>query len=369
MQVAGAEMLVAETIRRIGQRIRPTVLCLDAVGELGRRLQADGIDVVAFDRRPGLDLAVSWRMAKAIRARRLQVIHAHQYAPFFYGALAAWSCWPRPPVIFTEHGRHYPDVVSPRRRLLNRLIFDRLADRVNGVCAFSARSLAEHDGFRAERIDVIENGIDAALYRRSADPAGLKAILGLNPLRRYVANVARLHPVKDQATLVRAFQIVARSNDTVDLLLVGDGPLRHDLEQLVDEMGLTGRVEFMGIRSDVPDLLNAIDVFVLSSVSEAASLTLLEAMASGRPVVATEVGGNPELVRAGLDGLLTPRGDPAAMAAAIAALLDHPDKAAELGRSAAQRVERQFSLDRTIERYWALYRELSAGGGEATEQR
>jgi len=356
-------MLVAETIRRIGPRIRPTVLCLDSVGELGRRLQADGIDVVAFDRRPGLDLAVSWRMAEAIRARHLQVIHAHQYAPFFYGALAAWCCWPRPRVIFTEHGRHYPDVVSPHRRLLNRLIFDRLADRVNGVCAFSARSLAEHDGFRAERIDVIENGIDAALYRRSVEPAALKARLGLNPLRRYVANVARLHPVKDQATLVRAFQIVARSRDTVDLLLVGDGPLRPDLERLVDEMGLTGRVVFLGVRGDVPDLLNAIDVFVLSSLSEAASLTILEAMASRLPVVVTEVGGNAEMVRPGIDGLLVPRGNDSAAAAALLRILDDPVQAAAMGASGRARVEQNYHLSGTVDHYWRLYQRLGRQPG------
>src|SRR5687767_3402307 len=147
MQVAGAEVLVAETIRRLGSRISPVIFCLDAVGSLGGRLIAEGIPVIAFGRKPGLDLRVSVRLAREIRNRRIEVIHAHQYTPFFYGAIAARLSGIRPQVIFTEHGRHYPDEVSPRRRAINRLVMSRLADRVNAVCDFSARSLAEKDGF------------------------------------------------------------------------------------------------------------------------------------------------------------------------------------------------------------------------------
>jgi hypothetical protein len=147
MNVAGAEVLVAETIRRLGRRIDPVIFCLDDVGTLGMQMQKEGVAVVAFHRRPGLDLGVSWRMAGEIRARGLGVIHAHQYTPFFYASLAARLAGARPRVIFTEHGRHFPDVVSSKRRILNRLLFDRLADEVNAVCEFSARSLRDKDGF------------------------------------------------------------------------------------------------------------------------------------------------------------------------------------------------------------------------------
>ena len=123
----------------------------------------------------------------------------------------------------------------------------------------------------------------------------------------YIAMVARFHPVKDHAMLLHAFgQAAARAD--VDLLLVGDGKLRGPLESLVASLGLTGRVRFLGVRPDVPDLLRAVDVFALTLVSEAASLTLLEAMASRLPVVVTAVGGNPEIVREGVEGLLVPRG-------------------------------------------------------------
>ncbi|HEY3884657.1 MAG TPA: GT4 family glycosyltransferase PelF [Vicinamibacterales bacterium] len=362
MQVAGAEVLVAETIRRLGARIHPVVLCLDGVGALGERMQAEGIDVVALGRRPGLDFGVARRMAAVIRARRLQVLHAHQYTPFFYGALAARLAHVGTRVIFTEHGRHYPDIVSGKRRLANRVIFDRLADRITGVCDFSARGLAEHDGFRRDRIEVIENGIDLARYQASADRAALRFRLGLDPSRRYVAMVARFHPVKDHRTLLRAFAMVAAAVPEADLLLVGDGPLLGELEQLTTSLGIAGRVRFMGVRDDVPEILKAIDVFTLSSVSEAASITLLEAMAAGAPVVVTDVGGNPEIVRQRVDGLLTPRGDAGALAHALIEMLSDPGLAVSLGRNGAERVRSGYQLDRTIERYGAMYEELAAGG-------
>ncbi len=214
MQVAGAEVLVAETMRRLGPRIDPVVLCLDQVGALGERMQREGFDVIAFGRRPGIDLSLVWRLAAVIRRKRLDVVHAHQYTPFFYGALAAAVSLVKPRVIFTEHGRHYPDVVSGKRRFANRILFDRLADDVNAVCAFSATSLAEKDGFRQARVEVIENGIDLPRYGQAGDRWAAKARLGLATDRRYVVTVARFHPVKDHRTLLHAFSMVAAAVPT-----------------------------------------------------------------------------------------------------------------------------------------------------------
>ncbi len=361
MQVAGAEMLVFEIIRRLGPKIVPTVFCLDAVGVLGERLREQGVDVVCLDRRPGWDVGLARRMAAEIRDRRIEVLHAHQYTPFFYAALARVLRGGTAKLIFTEHGRHYPDVVPTRRWFANKLLFNRLVDEVTAVCGFSARSLAERDGFTGRDIKVIENGIDVERYAVEEDRCAARRRVGLNPARRYVANIARFHPVKDQATLLTAFAEVAKQVADADLLLVGDGPLRSRLEQQARTLGVADRVRFLGVRHDVPMILRAVDVFVLTSVSEAASITLLEAMASGVPSVVTAVGGNPEMVHHNVEGLLVPRGDPSAAAIAIMQLLGDREKAARVGAAAAKRARERYRLETTVDNYAQLYRTHSAG--------
>jgi glycosyltransferase involved in cell wall biosynthesis len=257
--------------------------------------------------------------------------------------------------MFTEHGRHFPDVVSWRRRLINRLWLSRLADDVSGVCQFSARSLAERDGFVRTPVAVIDNGIDPDRYDTSSDRRALKLTLGLDPARRYVGCVARFHPVKDHATLVQAFAVAAASVPDVDLVLAGDGPLREALESLAAGLGIGPRVRFLGVRRDVPDLLQALDVFAMTSLSEAASLTVLEAMAAGLPVVVTDVGGNPELVRHGRDGMLVCRADVSGTADALGMLLADPSRAESMGRSGRERVRIRFRLDDTIRNYSERY--------------
>ena len=354
MQVAGAEMLVADTIRRLGPRLEPVILCLDGIGQLGATMQREGIPVVDLERRPGFDVGVARRLAAEIEARRLEVIHAHQYTPFFYTALARAHVRRPMHVIFTEHGRHYPDRVSLRRRWVNRLLLARQADEITAVCRFSAESLAREDGFAQTAIEVIPNGIDTSRYG-TADRMEHRRQLGLDPHRRYITCVARFHPVKDHTTLIHAFARLAGEREDVDLLLAGDGPLRAELASRVRALRLDNRVMFLGVREDIPELLRASDVFALTSVSEAASLTLLEAMASQLPVVVTSVGGNPEIVRNGEHGFLVPRGDALTIADAIKALLEAPDRASRMGRAGRQRVAECFVLQQTIDAYLERY--------------
>ena len=169
MQVAGAEVLTRELCRRLAGRVTPTILCLDAVGRIGEEMLREGTDLVCLNRRPGRDWGVARRMAAAVRDRGIELIHAHQYSPFFYAALAKVLCGLRPRLVLTEHGRHYPDRVSPLRRAVNRLALDRLADAVTACCRFSADGLSKVDGFAGRRIEVIENGIEVERYGPATD--------------------------------------------------------------------------------------------------------------------------------------------------------------------------------------------------------
>ena len=359
MQVAGAEVLIEETIRRLGPAIEPTILCLDAIGTIGERLIARGVPVICLNRKPGRDWGVARRMADEIKKRRIQVMHAHQYTPFFYSALA--KVWLRGSfkLIQTEHGRHYPDIVDPLRRCVNRVVFDKLADASNACCLFSAKALCRNDGFVGSKIGVIENGVELSRYRPDRDVVAARRLIGLDPARRHIGCVARFHPVKDHAMLLRAFARLAAKLPDVDLVFAGEGQLRPDLERQAAEAGITHRVKFLGVRTDVPDVLAALDLFALASVSEAASLTLMEAMATARPSVVTNVGGNPELVRQGIDGLLVPRGDDEACAVAMMTILGDPKLAASMGEAARRRAETTFNLDVTVRAYYDLYAKLT----------
>jgi glycosyltransferase involved in cell wall biosynthesis len=353
LQVAGAEVLVTQIIERLREPIQPTIFCLDSAGALSDQLTGD-VEIISLERRPGWDFRVAWRMAGHIRRLGIEVLHAHQYSPFFYAALAKVLTRGFVRLVFTEHGRHFPDRVSPLRRAGNRLLLQHLANSVNAVSAFSADSLTSQDGFGRHQIEVIENGIDVERFHSSAEPPA-----DLDLSRRYVVHVARFHPVKDQATLLKAFEQVAKTCPDVDLLVVGDGELRNELVKIAKDLGLEERVRFLGIRQDIPSILRAAKVFVLTSRSEGAPLTLLEAMAVGLPVVVTAVGGMPEIVRDGVDGILAQRGDANAIASALIRLLENPAAASAMGAAAAQRIREHYTIDRAVERYYRLYARLA----------
>lgn len=358
MQIAGAEVLVAQIIRKLRDQIKATIFCLDAIGPLGEQLHSEGIDVIYLHRKPGRDLGLAKRLAVASKEHLIDVMHAHQYTPFFYAAMARILGGARYRLIMTEHGRHYPDIVSTLRRTINRFLLSRYADAVNACCRFSADALVRNDGFNRIPVEVIENGIHFDRYQSREDRTSLRSQLGLNLKRRYIATVARFHPVKDHDSLIRAFAQLTTQYEDVDLLLVGDGSLREQLSSLVKTLGIENRVRFLGVRSDVPEILQAVDIFALTSLCEAASLTLLEAMAAGLPVVVTNVGGNPEIVREEIDGYLPPRQSVMGIAQALKQLLDHPDHARQMGESGRARVHTHYTLERTINRYHDLYRQL-----------
>ena len=358
MNVAGAEVLVKQLIQRLGEQISPIVYCLDSIGELGHELQRNDVRVLCLNRTPGIDWRLGKRLADEIHQHQIEVIHAHQYTPFFYSALAKLR-GARAKVLLTEHGRHFPDEVSTRRKLVNRFLLQSFADRSTACCSFSADALRENDGFQS--VSVIRNGIDASDFVPRADSqtqVELRGALGLDQNLKYVACVARFHPVKNHELLLDAWKLVQRQEPNARLLLVGDGEQRERLEMKSKMLDIDSTVEFLGIRSDISEILRAIDVFVLASKSEASSLTILEAMASECPLVLTDVGGNCEHVDHNVEGLLVP-GDAGSLAGAIVKLLDDPEKRRELGRSARRRVERDFSLANVVDSYFRIYQRLA----------
>jgi len=216
-------------------------------------------------------------------------------------------------------------------------------------------------GLPAARITVIPNGVDVARYQ--PEPRRARDTLGLQPHHRLIGHVARLEPEKDQVSLLQAFRTVADAHPDVRLVIVGDGSQRRELERAATELGVEGRVDFLGVREDVPDLLPHFDVFVLSSSSEGLPLSILEAMACARPVVATAVGEISRVVTNGVTGMTVPPGNAPALAHAMSMMLDRPAWAAAMGAAARRLVESAYSLTRVVEQYQALYASVYAARG------
>jgi len=352
---AGAEVLAADLARQLTGRYRFAFFCLDEVGSLGLELRDQGFPVVAVRRSPGLDLRVAARLRAGAREHGVALWHAHQYTPFFYAALSRGP-GPRPPLLFTEHGRHYPDLRRVRRVLANRLLLRR-GDRVTAVGHFVRHTLIENEGIPRSRVEVIHNGIDPDRFV-PADPAEARAQLGLGPEQRVVMQVARFHPVKDHATGIEAFARAVDAAPDAVLVLVGDGEARPAAEALASRLGRGERVRFLGVRSGVEGLLPAADVFMLSSLSEGISVTLLEAMACRVPIVATDVGGNREVVEHGRNGLLSQRGDAQGLGHNLAMLLRDAKMRRDMGEAGRNRLLKHFSQSRMHQGYEALYGQM-----------
>jgi glycosyltransferase involved in cell wall biosynthesis len=289
-------------------------------------------------------------VAHAAAQHGATLIHAHHYSPFVYGAIARlWR--PSTRLLFTEHGRLSDAGPSPRRRAVNRL----LRHAPQAVIAVSA-DLKRHlvaEGFPPASVQVIYNGIDPGSDSPAADRPRIREMLGVGDDVLTIGTVARLDPVKDLGTLIEAVShLIAERR--VRLVIVGDGPELPRLKQIAAARGVSNDVTFVGHRDDVRRWLTAFDVFANSSTSEGVSLTILEAMAAGLPVVATAVGGTPEVVDAS-SGCLVPPRDPVALAAAIRSLAKDVSRRATLGRAGRQRVAAHFTLERMVEDYRKAY--------------
>jgi len=348
----GTERLVMELARRLHPSMPTAVCCLDNAGAWAGELERVGISVTALNRRPGLHPSLGGRVAAVARAHGATVIHAHHYSPFVYSALARLRM-PGLPVIYTEHGRLSDAGPSSKRRVVN-LLLRHFANDVYTV-SDDVRQHLVAEGFRRETVGVIYNGIEIGASPIPDTRARVRRELGVSDGTFVVGTIARLDPVKNLNTLVDAIGILSAEPAEVLLVVIGDGPERGSLERQVAERGLEDGIRFLGHRDDARDWLAGCDVYANSSISEGVSLTILEGMAAGLPVVATAVGGTPEVVD-DTCGRLVPARDASALADALRALGDDADLRRTLGQVARARVEQRFTLERMVGEYEGIYR-------------
>lgn len=361
--IGGAEVLAAEIARRLSSRYRFVFACLDSLGPLGEQLVRDGFRVEVLQRQPGLDWRCAFRLAKFQREERVTITHAHQYTPFFQALLGRLS-YRRPPIVFTEHGRHYPDQRSSKRVLFNRSLI-RGDDRFFGVGHAVCSALVGNEGLPERRVECIYNGVNLQPFAEVANNESLRSEvrreLGLVPNEFVTLQVARLNPLKDHLTALRAIERLSQRGVKARLVLAGDGEERPKIEAFIAEHNLQDRVLLLGARRDVPRLMAAADVFLLSSISEGIPLTFIEAMAAQLPIVATDVGGCAEVVLQHETGLLAPAQDDATLAEHLENLQRDAHRRRQFGLAGSQRAFESFSLDRMLDDYCDVYDGFTSG--------
>ena len=354
MPVGGAETLLVELVRRMNRRqFRPELCCLKYLGPLGEVL-AKEIPTFTGLLAHKYDLRVLPRLRRLMRRRQVDAVVTVGTGgdKMFWGRLAAWLAGV-PVICSALHSTGLPDRVE----WLNRRLAP-LTDAFIAVAHSHAQYLAEHEGRPPNRICVIPNGVDTERFRPQPKNTALAEQLGIPSGAPVVGIVAALRPEKNHELFLSAARLVRQTRPDAVFLIVGDGVRRAWLEQQAASLGLADRVIFTGNRPDVPEVLSLLDVFVLSSHMEANPISILEAMAAGKPVVATQVGSIPENVQEGQTGFLVPPGDAASMAERVLWLLSQPEQSAQIGQKAREHVLRRGSIQQTVAGYENLLRDL-----------
>lgn len=352
LDVGGTENGVVNLISVLDGDLRHTVISMTGSGSLARRLPA-GVALHCLGKQPGLDLRAVARLAILLRLLRPSAVHSRNWGAL--DAVLAARLAGVPVVIHGEHGREAsdPEGLSWRRNRLRRLLAP-FVTRFVTVSFDLRRWLVDSVRIPPWKVLTIHNGVDITRFSDDRREAGRRA-LGLSPDKVVIGTVGRLDPVKDQMGVLEAFAQLQYGGTSLALVIIGDGPCRESLEARARRPDVAGRVHLLGERDHVPVLLNGLDVFVLPSLAEGISNTILEAMATGLPVIATWTGGNPELVKEGVTGTLVPVGDPSALARALWTYASDPHLRALHGKAGRQRAVEEFPLERMAARYRDLY--------------
>ena len=347
----GTERLVIEIVRGLQSQVDSIVCCLDEPGAWAAELAPMNVPVIPLQREPGFHPGLAKRLARVMKEHAINIVHCHHYSPYVYGLLAS-MLRPGVQLVFTEHGKLSDHGPSRKRRLVNPIL-SRWPAR---VCAVSA-DLKQHmvsEGFPASRVNVLYNGIDPGARPTSADKRAARAALGIPDDAFVIGTAGRLDPVKNLNVFLEAHGVLAARNPNVRAVIIGDGPERARLENKSASLGTVHKAVFAGYRQDARALMAAFDVYLNCSVYEGVSLTILEAMAAGLPVIASPAGGNPEVVVENETGLLVPaKARP--LADALATLLHDPRRRQLMGDAGRWRVIRHFSIARMVDDYARAY--------------
>jgi glycosyltransferase involved in cell wall biosynthesis len=331
-----------------------SVCCIDRLGGFYESLIESGIRVDLIQKnQKHFDFSFFLKLSKYLKKNNIHIIHIHSGA-FFHGSLAGAFAKTQG-IIYTEHGRHY---IEPKLIFLLDHISAFFADKIITVSPNLEKHLIEKIKLPPKKIKTVINGVNTNRFIPREKSMELLNEFGISANSKIVGSVGRLAQIKDYGTLIKAYKRVVVKIPESRLILVGEGPCENKLRDLANGLGISDSVVFLGNRSDIPHILNLFNVFVLPSLREGTSLSLLEAMASGVPTVVTNVGGNPNIVKDGYNGFLVESKDSEKMAEKIINLLEDIEKAEIFKIYSINFVKNCFSLRENVEKYQNMYFEI-----------
>jgi glycosyltransferase involved in cell wall biosynthesis len=348
LEPGGSEGLSRDIILGLDPRTFSSSICaLAGGGALESELKKERVPCYVMNRRSGFDKSLPWRLYRVFQRDRVDIVQTHHFGQLIYSVFGARMAGAR--LIHVEHEYYSIQSRKAQRRLR---WLSRWCDAVVGVSEGVSEFLRKEVGIPSSKVRTIRNGVDCQRFAprqfSTRDEAGFSTTDVL------IGTVARLEPEKDLLVLLEAFHRVRMLYSNAKLLIVGDGSLKGSLGQHTSHLGLTKDVMFLGWRSDIPALLGLFDIFVLSSFEEGLPLVILEAMAAAKPVVATAVGGIPDVISS-CTGFLVPRRDPERLAGALQTLVLDPTLRNTLGRAGRMFVESRYNLRDTVKGYQRLY--------------
>lgn len=358
LNIGGMEKVGLDLIKNMDQeKYEHFVVCLDELGYFGEKLKEDGFPVFAFHKGQGYTFSLLLKLIRFFRKNNIRIVHTNNPAPHFWGGMAAFLAGVKIR-IHTKHGRNFINI--KKKVFINRLSA-LLSHRVVSVSRDSAELTKNIERVPERKISIILNGVDTDYFRKQTKNEALYKEFGIAPGKTVIGCISRFSTDKDYETLIKAFNEVLKEKANLVLLLVGDGETKKEMMALADKLQIKEKVIFSGFRSDILDLLNFLDIFILSTHTEGISISLLEAMATEKAVIATDVGGNGEIVEHGQNGCLVAENDVAGLKEMILYLLNDEHEKNRMAKAARKLVVGKFSLQKTVAQYEALYEEFLSG--------
>lgn len=355
LEIGGAETVAVNLAININQKEFKAMVCtIEDLGPLALKLKEKNIKYLNLAKKPGMRITAALKLARIIRKYKIDIITTHNYGALFYGTIAKLLAR-RGSILHVDHNRVFPDKT---KRWISEKTLSRFAFKVIAVSSELKTNLIQYEKINETHIDIITNGINGNEYSKKIDRARKIDELGLDNKVPILGMAVRLAEEKGICYFLEACEDLFRQGQVFQVIIAGDGPLKNELKEKTTSLNLDGYVKFLGERTDVNEILQVLDVYVLPSISEGMPLSLLEAMAASKAIVATNIGGIPEVIENEVSGLLVNSKSPSGLSEAIGRLINDVGLRENLGSYAKKCFDEKYSIETMMSSYEAYYREI-----------